>query len=136
MVGLLNRASRGLLAATAIAAAPAAQAADDLVTSGGDSARGRSLFQSNCAICHSADPDGRIVVGPPLFGVVDRPVAAISGFDYSGAMQAAGFTWTAEQLKTYLHSPRTLVPGGRMRFRGLEKPGQAEDVVAYLETLK
>ncbi len=136
MAGLLNRAAGGLLAAVALAAAPTARAADDVAPGGGDPTRGRGLFQSHCAICHSADPDGRVIVGPPLFGVVDRPAAAVAGFDYSEALTAAGFAWTIEQLRAYLQSPRALIPGGRMRFRGLDKPGQAEDVVAFLETLK
>ena len=51
-------------------------------------------------------------------------------------MKNAGFTWTDAQLRTYLPSPRTTVPGTKMGYAGLKNPTQLDDLIAYLDTLK
>ena len=39
-----------------------------------------------CAACHSFDKGGANKVGPGLWGVVNRPIAAHEGFSYSEAL--------------------------------------------------
>src|ERR1700690_1851807 len=36
-----------------------------------------------CQACHSFDKGGPAKVGPPLYGIVGRPVASVAGFGYS-----------------------------------------------------
>jgi len=99
-----------------------------------DAAQGRTLFQTNCAVCHMAVRNGHALVGPNLFGVVGRRAGSAPGFAYSPAMQHAG-TWTAAQLLAYIQAPARTVPGNRMPFAGLQNRQQAAAVVAYLGTL-
>ena len=55
-------------------------------------------------------------------------------FEYSPALAAARFTWTAEQLDLWLQSPQRLVPGTKMFF-SLADASARQDVIAYLQTL-
>jgi cytochrome c len=89
-----------------------------------------------CAVCHKIASDGGNGIGPNLFGVVSRRAGSVAGFNYSPAMKAAGFVWTDEKLKAYVTSPQAVVPGDRMAFAGISNPSQAEDLVAYLDTLR
>jgi cytochrome c len=101
----------------------------------GDPDAGKAVFQSNCAICHSAAA-GRNGVGPTLFGVVGRPSATASSYNYSPPFKALGVTWDETTLDKYLTAPRTMVPGTKMSFAGLKDDKQRADVIAYLATLK
>ncbi|MCH8810091.1 MAG: c-type cytochrome, partial [Proteobacteria bacterium] len=49
-------------------------------------AAGEKLFKK-CAICHSPDKDGKRKIGPNLWDVVARPIAAAEGFAYSNALK-------------------------------------------------
>jgi len=122
---------RGALICTALAvllpAAPAWAA---------DPARGKVIFNQMCATCHSAAKGGAPILGPTLYGVVDRPAASIKGFGYSTAMKTAGLTWSADELRIYLPSPGKVVSGTKMTFAGLKNPSQVDDLIAYLTTLK
>lgn len=104
--------------------AAAAQAAD--------AARGADLFDANCAECHSVAKSMKNKKGPALFGVVGRAAAAVAGYEYSDGLRAAGFTWDAEKLDAYLAHPKALVPGGKMKFDGLEQAGERADIIAFL----
>jgi cytochrome c len=99
-----------------------------------DAAAGRRVFQNNCSICHTVQP-GRNLVGPTLFGVVNRPSGHIPGFHYSDANRQSGLTWTVATLDRYLTAPRKVVPGTLMTFPGLKDSKQRADVIAYLATL-
>ena len=52
--------------------------------------RGKVLFESKCAMCHSAQQGEAHSVGPNLFGVVGRLKGRAQAFDYSEAMQKTG----------------------------------------------
>jgi cytochrome c len=110
----------------AVAAMPA-QAADP--------SAGRQVFTSTCSICHSNQPN-RNGVGPSLFGVVGRKSADVPGYGFSPAMQGAKLTWDEATLEKYLESPRTVVPGTKMTYAGLQDPTKRADLIAYLATLK
>ncbi len=101
----------------------------------GDAAKGKAYF-ARCAMCHSNARSAPNRIGPNLFGVVGRKAASVQGFFYSGAMKHSNITWTPEKLKAYVAHPQTVVPGNRMAFAGVANPGQVDDLVAYLATLK
>jgi cytochrome c len=102
----------------------------------GDPGHGKSVFASQCGVCHSSARNGPTILGPTLFGVIGRPAASVKGFVYSSGMKAAGFTWGDDRLRAYLPSPRNLVPGTKMSYAGLKNPAQLDDLIAYLDTLK
>ena len=101
----------------------------------GDPAAGKSVFQSQCSICHAAAP-GRNLIGPTLFGVVGRTTGAVAGYNYSPANKGANLTWDAATLDKYLEAPRTIVPGTKMTYGGLKDAAKRADLIAYLATLK
>ena len=127
ILGLGRGALTTLALAASLAAAPAWA---------GDAVRGKALFSQSCATCHSAANGGETLLGPTLYGVVDRPSASIKGFSYSTAMKKAGLTWSADELQAYLPAPSKLVPGTKMAFAGIKNPAQVDDLIAYLTTLK
>ena len=51
-------------------------------------------------------------------------------------MQKSGLIWTEDNLKKYLADPKGFIAGNRMVFAGLKKPGDVENVISYLKTLK
>lgn len=102
----------------------------------GDAVHGASIFKGKCSSCHSAKQGGPAILGPTLYGVVGRPAASVPGYSYSKAMKASGITWSDDKLAAYLPAPAKLVPGTKMGFGGLKKPGDVADAIAYLDTLK
>src|ERR1700742_5307365 len=78
--------------------------------SAGDPAAGKTAF-AQCAICHKADKGAGNGVGPNLFGIVGRKAASLPGFEYSGPLKAAGFTWTDDKLAEGVSGPAKMVPG-------------------------
>jgi cytochrome c len=101
----------------------------------GDASSGKTVF-SRCAICHTVQQGGANGLGPNLFGVVGRKAASLSTFAYSAALKNSRITWTPDKLKNWVTSPARMVPGTKMAFAGISNPKQADDVVAYLATLK
>ncbi|HEV2561468.1 MAG TPA: cytochrome c family protein [Rhizomicrobium sp.] len=101
----------------------------------GDAAKGVTIF-NRCAICHSNTKGAPNKIGPNLFGVVGRKAGTAPGFSYTGAMKNSGITWTEDKLEAYVQHPALVVPGNKMAFAGLSSPAQADDLVAYLATLK
>ena len=97
-----------------------------------DANHGKSLFTA-CAACHTEKPDA---LGPSLKGVVGRKSAALEDFRYSAAMKRANLTWDEATLRDYLKDPQGKVKGNRMPFSGFATASDADDVVAYLVTLK
>src|SRR6266704_1719349 len=97
-----------------------------------DVEHGKALYQT-CAACHTERPDA---LGPSLKGVVGRKSAALEEFRYSNAMKRADLIWDEATLKEYLRDPQAKVKGTRMPFSGFTNPSDADDIVAYLVTLK
>lgn len=96
-----------------------------------DYARGRRTFKL-CQSCHTLKEGGGNMVGPNLYGMFGRQTAAIEGFAYSKALQKANFTWTPEQLESWLESPRKFLPGNKMSFAGVRKENDRYAVIAYI----
>ncbi len=106
------------------------------VATGPDPAKGKKVF-NKCKACHEATKE-KNKVGPHLVGIVGRAVASVEGFKYSPAMQAKAAelgTWTEENLKQWLASPKTFIPGNKMAFAGLKKEEDIANLLAYLKSL-
>jgi cytochrome c len=89
-----------------------------------------------CAACHSFEQGGANKVGPNLWGVVNRPIAAHEGFSYSAALaEKSEQVWDYEQLSAFLANPKGYAPGTKMSFAGLKKDEERADVIAYLRSL-
>src|SRR5579864_2373694 len=101
----------------------------------GDAKRGKDAFGA-CQVCHSVTKGGPNGLGPNLFGVAGRKAASLPGFYYSVALKNSKIIWTNDKLKSWVTGPSKLVPGNRMAFAGISDPSKADDVVAYLDSLK
>jgi cytochrome c len=115
------------------AAAAPEQPFDTLLASA--SAEHGAQIAKQCQICHNLQKGQGPKVGPDLWGVVGRPVASVSGFNYSAALKAKGGTWTFDALNKWLLKPSADVPGTAMTFAGLPRDNQRADIIAYLDTL-
>jgi cytochrome c2 len=104
------------------------------VAAEGNAVRGRRLFQSQCAACHTATAENR-VTGPGLAGVFGRKAAASEGFAYSEALKKSDLTWDAATLEKFFAGPTQLVPGTTM-VQVVNPPSARADIIAYLNTLK
>ncbi len=122
-----------------MAALTGAAMAEEQAAEIGDVTRGERLFQTKCGSCHQVgdgaahgtDPD----TGPHLNNIFDRKVAQFEDFDYSEGIYRArrdGMVWDLEHLDAYLTNPKVLVSGTNMNFRGMKKPEDRGDVLAYL----
>jgi cytochrome c len=97
-----------------------------------DPAAGEGEFRP-CSACHSlAQGDNR--TGPYLYGVVDRPVDAAEGYDYSGALEAVVDVWDPEHLNFFLEDPQGYTPGTKMNFNGIRDVQDRANLIAYLQT--
>lgn len=96
-----------------------------------DPAAGSSLW-SQCRACHAIE-DGRNGVGPHLYGIVGREVAAVDGFNYSGALEQAGDVWEPEILSAFLEAPSSVAPGTSMNYRGMASAEDRANLIAYME---
>jgi cytochrome c len=101
-----------------------------------DPAAGEVIFKK-CAACHTPAKGGANKVGPNLWGIVGRPVAAHEGFSYSAALKgfAEGGAWDYEKLASFITAPKAYVKGTAMGFAGLKKPDERANLIAYLRTL-
>jgi len=88
-----------------------------------------------CTTCHNFDKGGAIKVGPPLWGVVGRPVASYPGFDYSDSIKKIGGDWTYDKLEHWIADPKAMASGTKMAFAGEHDPQKDADILDYLHTL-
>jgi cytochrome c len=101
-----------------------------------DPAAGEKVF-NRCKACHMIGEGAANRVGPALNGVVGREIASAPDFKYSDAFlakKAEGFTWTEENLASYLEDPKGFIPDNKMAFAGLRKPEEIANLIAYLAT--
>ncbi len=82
-------------------------------------ARGKSLFQQKCSICHYDTSDQK-KIGPGLKGLSKR-----------GTFSVNGNKITDESLKTWIENGDQLMPP----FKDVLEPDQIKDVIAYVKTL-
>jgi cytochrome c len=115
------------------AAAPVEAPIETLLASASPE-RGAQVVRQ-CQACHNFQEGQGPKVGPDLYGVVGRPVASVSGFNYTAAIKKLGGTWTFDALNKWLTKPSADAPGTAMTFAGLSNAKQRADVIAYLNTL-
>lgn len=113
-------------------AGPAFDPVEPLLASA-DAASGEKIFKK-CAACHNVNAGGANKVGPALYEVVNRDIASVDGFSYSGALKeyGEGKQWTYESLNGFLWKPKTYVKGTSMGFGGIKKVDDRADLIAYL----
>ena len=99
-----------------------------------DAGRGENAAKK-CAACHTFNKGGRPLVGPNLWGVVGRPKASESGFNYSAALKSKGGNWTIDDINQFITNPKGFVPGTNMTFAGVPRATERADIVAYLNGL-
>lgn len=87
-----------------------------------------------CKSCHTLDKGGANGTGPNLWGIVGSPVAGKPGFNYTGALKAAGGDWSFDRLSAYLENSQSYIPGTAMVQR-FPKAEQRAEIIAYLNTL-
>jgi cytochrome c len=118
----------GALALTCLAGAAQAD---------GDSAKGKTAFVRQCAICHTSEKGGDNRFGPNLFGIVGKKAGTMSGFGYTNAFKnRANWEWTEDAIGGWMMFPSTMIPGTAMGvFQGIAEKDR-DDLVAYLVTLK
>jgi cytochrome c len=105
------------------------------VASAGDASAGADVFKSECAECHSVK-EGKNKKGPSLFGIVGRKAGSLPDYDYSDAVRKTSWTWTAEQLHSYLSQPaKQANPGTKMKYDGLTDAKDLDNLISYLGSL-
>jgi cytochrome c len=88
-----------------------------------------------CQSCHTFVKDGAVKSGPPLYGIVERPIASVPGFAYSVAIKSKTGNWTFEELDRFLADPKTYAIGTKMTYAGERDPTKRADIIAYLDSL-
>ncbi len=85
-----------------------------------------------CRACHSIEKGGPNKLGPNLYGILGRSVAAADGFGYSSALTEYGGEWTWERMDAWLKSPKNAVPGNAMSFNGVSKDNKRAELLVWL----
>jgi cytochrome c len=98
-----------------------------------DADAGASAFRA-CQSCH-AIADSVNGTGPHLYGIVGRPVQAVEGFRYSGALISVNDVWTPEELNAFITNPRSYAPGTSMSYNGMRDAQDRANLIAYLDSL-
>jgi cytochrome c len=90
-----------------------------------------------CQACHALEEGGGNRVGPPLWGIVDDPIAEAEGFNFSPALQefGEGRVWDFATLDAFIADPRGTVPGNRMAFPGIRDDRARAALLVYLNSL-
>lgn len=128
----LRERAKGIWTWCAQVAVAAAALSSPALAEEGNATRGAELFTIRCVDCHVISDAAEKKIGPGLKGVIGRTSGTLEGYDFSDAMKAAAILWSEDTLKAYLVAPRKFVPGTKMNFYGLKRPGEVEDIVAYL----
>ena len=97
----------------------------------GDITHGEKVFKK-CAACHLINKGGENKIGPALYGVIGRKVAAKEDYKYSKAMAGYDKSWTFEEMNGYLKKPQSHIKGTKLAFAGLRKEKDRASVILYL----
>ena len=120
-------------AAAGAGAAPAAAEPLPVMLAKADVAKGQGIA-AECASCHSFEKGGKAKVGPPLYGIVGRPTASITGYDYTEALKGMNSKWTLEALNGWITNAATYAKGTRMVFQEADA-GKRAAILVYLNSL-
>ena len=99
----------------------------------GDIANGKRVFMI-CKSCHTTVQGGSDMTGPNLWGVFGRKAGTEGSFKYSPGLKAAGFTWDAQHIDTWITNPRAMIADTKMSFAGVKDAKDRADLIAYLKT--
>ena len=97
----------------------------------GDIAHGEKVFKK-CSACHSIEAGGGNKIGPALYNVVGRKVAAVEDYKYSKALVEYTKNWSFEELNGFLIKPQKWIKGTKMAYAGLRKEKDRASVILYL----
>ena len=99
--------------------------------------KGKQLFQTKCAMCHTSIQGASHSTGPNLFGVVGRNVGSVKRFNYSEAMAERGNDiWNFEMIDKFITQPQKLIPRTAMMFAGITDASQRSQLIEFLDSLK
>ena len=97
----------------------------------GDIAHGEKVFKK-CSACHSIEAGGGNKIGPALYNVVGRKIAAVEDYKYSKALVEYKKNWSFEELNGFLIKPQKWIKGTKMAYAGLRKEKDRASVILYL----
>ena len=99
-----------------------------------DLKKGKKVF-NKCKACHAL-VENKHRIGPSLHGIYGRKAGVVPKYRFSRAMKKAGndgLVWNDESLAKYLTKPRSFLKGTKMAFAGIKKPGEMENLLAFLK---
>ena len=96
-----------------------------------DVAHGEKVFKK-CSACHSIEAGGGNKIGPALYNVVGRKIAAVEDYKYSKALVEYQKNWSFEELNGFLIKPQKWIKGTKMAYAGLRKEKDRASVILYL----
>ena len=102
------------------------------------SAENGEKVAKKCVSCHNFEAGAPNKIGPNLYNIVDRQMASVDGFAYSGALAEKGANseaWTFDNLFHFLENPKKWLPGTIMGYAGIRKPEDRADLIAYLHDI-
>ena len=97
----------------------------------GDVDHGKNVFKK-CSACHSVNKGGKNKIGPALYNVIGRNIAALNDYKYSKALVAFGKSWTFEDMNGFLTKPQAYIKGTKMAFAGLKKEKDRASVILFM----
>ena len=97
----------------------------------GDITHGEKVFKK-CSACHSINAGGGNKIGPALYNVVGRKIAAVEDYKYSKALVNYKKNWSFEELNGFLIKPQKWIKGTKMAYAGLRKEKDRASVILYL----
>ena len=97
----------------------------------GDISHGKNVWKK-CSACHSIKKGGKNKIGPALYSVLGRNIAALDDYKYSKAFVAYGKSWTFEEMNGFLKKPQSYIKGTKMAFAGLKKEKDRASVILFM----
>ena len=97
----------------------------------GDVEHGKAVFKK-CSACHSVKEGGKNKIGPALYNVLGRNIAALSDYKYSKALITYGKSWTFDEMNGFLIKPQAHIKGTKMAFAGLKKEKERASVILFM----
>ncbi len=88
---------------------------------------------NQCVACHNFEKGGANMVGPALWGVLGREIAALDGFNYSRALASKDGVWDYESMYKFLENPREWAPGTLMGYAGLRRQRDRVNLLAWMQ---